>query len=433
MPAPARQLTFDLLGRIESRRLHSDDAVNSPEMARLDPRDRNLTTELVYGVLRHRATLDWLIKAHSSRPWQATEAGARIVLRMALYQFWKMDRIPDHALVNDAVELAKRRIGPGVAGYVNGVLRRLARLRPWDKDGWLAGAPEHVALSLPPWLWTRWRKRFGGRRAREFALSLLSPPPVAFRCDGASGGEAPSFAGFRESEVVPGAYLPDGAGEGAPPPDAYFQDEASQLIPFLGGAPPAGGAVWDACAAPGGKAAILAGIAGAGTVLVASDLDLRRAGRLREVLRRARAGCAVAPTVAVADARETPPFRALFDLVCADVPCSGLGTLRRNPEIKWRIQPEDLGALHETQRRILQSVAGAVRPGGRLLYSTCSTEPEENERVVEGFLREHGGFRVEAPVQPAGVGLWTGDDGMVRTFPGTRPWDGFFAALLVKV
>jgi 16S rRNA (cytosine967-C5)-methyltransferase len=444
MPSVSRQLAFDLLTRIEARRLHSDAAVNSPEMAGLDVRDRHLATEIIYGVLRHRGVLDWLLRTHSSRPWQGTAPGAKIILRMGLYQLWKMDRVPDHALVNDAVDMARHECGAGVAKYVNGILRQLARLRPWERDGWLSDAPEHVGVSLPSWLWGRWRKRFGRERAREFALSLLVPPAAAFRLPGGDADEAGGSclcSGFRKSEIVPGAYLPDVPDEkanektdgrdGVAPPGVYFQDEASQLVPFLAGPLSPGSRVWDACAAPGGKSAIIAEMAemaGTGTLLVASDMNLRRVEHLRGVLANVSSGAT--PLVFVADARFAPPFRAGFDLVCADVPCSGLGTLRRNPEIKWRIQPEDLKALQKTQARILASVASAVRPGGRLLYSTCSTEPEENEQVVGDFLETHGDFQLETPPQPAGIERWTGKDRMVRTFPSARLWDGFFAARL---
>ena len=453
MTAPSRQLAFRLLERIGANRLHSDDAVNSPEMANLSILDRHMVTEIIYGVLRYRATLDWLLKAHSSCSWQGIATSVKIILRMSLYQLWKMDRVPDHALVNDAVEIAKRTSGPGVARYVNGILRQLTRLRPWEEKDWLATAPEHVGVSLPPWLWTRWRKRFGRKMAREFALSLLTPPLLVFRlhdrmADGLDDrleheADDPCLDyGFRKSEIVPGTYIADRKSEltshvgayfqsayfqSAYFQSAYFQDEASQMIPHLAGPLPSGSRVWDACAAPGGKSAILAGMMDESGVLVSSDMNPRRMEHLRGVLRDAAGALVLA-----ADARLAPPFRSGFDLVCADVPCSGIGTLRRNPEIKWRIQPGDLKTLQKTQQQILHGVATAVRPGGRLLYSTCSTEPEENEQVVEDFLKIHADFRLEAPAQPAGMERWIGADLMVRTFPGTRLWDGFFAALLVR-
>ena len=427
----SRDLAFRLLERIETQNLNSDDAVNDPEMDCLDVRDRHLTAEIIYGVLRRRATLNWLLAGHSSRPWKDIPLKTKIILRMSLYQLWMLDRIPDHALVNDAVELAKRELGEGVSRYINGILRSLARLRPWTEKDWLAKAPEHAQVSLPPWLWARWRKRFGVAAAREYALSLLSPPRVAFRTGQNSKFEIPEeLFGFTEkSDIVPGAFFATDEERGHElPQEAYIQDEASQLIPWLAGPLSPGARIWDTCAAPGGKSAVFALMPCEGMLLVSSDSSPRRAKHLCSVLREVTA----APIVLAADARCAPPFRSAFNLVCADVPCSGLGTLRRNPEIKWRIQPADFDDLCKTQLQILTSVSTAVCPGGQLLYSTCSTEPEENERVIKNFLKTHPDFRLLAPIQPAGIERWTGNDRMIRTFPSRRLWDGFFAALLVR-
>ena len=437
MITKSRDLAFRLFERIEARRINSDDAVNDPEMDRLDVRDRHLVAEIIYGVLRRRATLDWMLAERSSRPWKEIAPKTKTILRMSLYQLWLLDRIPDHASVNDAVELAKRELGPGVSRYINGILRNLARLRPWNEKGLLDKAPEHVQFSLPSWIWTRWRKRFGRAAASEYALSLLSPPRAAFHT--ARGGiQRPGStvpdAGSplqEQSDIVPGAFFPNSSlltPNSSLPKGAYFQDEASQLIPWLAGPPAPGIKIWDACAAPGGKSAIFAGMSSEGMFLVSSDGSPKRAERLRSML----CEISAAPPVLAADARRPHPFRSGFDLVCADVPCSGLGTLRRNPEIKWRIRPEDFNGLRETQIQILTSVSTAVRPGGRLLYSTCSTEPEENENVINDFLETHSDFRLAAPEHPAGIERWTGSDLMVRTFPARRLWDGFFAALLIR-
>ena len=427
MISPARNLAFSLIERIEARRLNSDDAVNDPEMERLDVRDRRLAAEIIYGVLRLRAALDWMLAERSSRAWKEIAPKAKVILRMSLYQLWMLDRVPDHALVNDAVELAKRELGVGVSRYVNGILRGFTRQRMWDEKGRLNNAPEHAQVSLPTWLWTRWKKRFGHAAAKEYALSLLSPPLAAFRVG--AGFRSADTGTLKKSDIVPGAFFVlDGDNGDRRPPGAYFQDEASQLIPWLAGTLKPGSRVWDACAAPGGKSAVFASMDCEGMFLVSSDGSPSRAERLRRVLRES----AAAPPVLAADARVTPPFRSAFDLVCADVPCSGLGTLRRNPEIKWRVRPEDFKGLCETQRRILASVSTAVRPGGQLLYSTCSTEPEENEHIIESFLETHTDFRLQAPESPVGIERWTGSDMMVRTFPSKRLWDGFFAALLVR-
>jgi 16S rRNA (cytosine967-C5)-methyltransferase len=282
-------------------------------------------------------------------------------------------------------------------------------------------------VSLPEWLWDRWVRRYGESGARDFALSLNRPPQPAWRMAGAEKPPAQAVC----SDLVPGAYT--GARDPKRGRDEsirfQFQDEASQLIPHLLGRAHSGWRIWDACAAPGGKAAILCALCGESGRVVASDLSPDRAARLAKFLQ---SSSRLKADVLVADASGPAPFRARFDAVLADVPCSGLGTLRRNPEIKWRFRPEEFSALQRAQSRILASVSEAVRVGGRVLYSTCSTEPEENEEVVGSFLATHPGFDLKRPDAPPGIGAWTGRDRMVRTFPGPRLWDGFFAALLVR-
>jgi 16S rRNA (cytosine967-C5)-methyltransferase len=426
MVSPARKLSYRLLCQIESRRVFSDDALNSESMERLDVRDRHLATEIVYGTLRWQGALDYIIGGVSSRAWETVEPAVRALLRMSVYQMWQMDRIPDHALVNDGVELAKRELGRGTDKYLNGILRKLVRTRPWtEKDFWVQ-APPWVRGSLPHWLWQRWAGRYGETLAMEFALSLNCPPLPAFRL-GAGGAADLLPLEAVPSDLVPGAAIRI---SGISEQDRRFayQDEASQLIPHLL-APEAGWRVWDACAAPGGKTAILCRLCGSTGRVVATDIKDERIARLRLLSANVDAP---KPDIVVADASQSSPFRRDFDAVLVDVPCSGLGTLRRNPEIKWQFRAEDFVELQKTQRQILEAAAGSVRIGGRLLYSTCSTEPEENKQVVESFLSAHSGFRLEMPRHPPGIESWISGDKMLRTFPSTRLWDGFFAALMVR-
>ncbi len=426
MISPARRVCFDLLCRIESRGIFSDDAINSAGTEKLERRDRNLTTEIIYGCLRWQAMLDYILSKASARPWNEVHPRARVLLRMSAYQMWKMDRIPDHALVNDAVELAKLSIGRGIDRYINGVLRRLTGTRPWNERGFASEAPLWTQVSIPQWLWDRWASRFGENDAKTYALSLNSLPQIAGRLP-ESVSETHCLA---PSDLVPGAWiqLRCGSGEDADPPDGFRrQDEASQLIPHLFG-PVEGWAVWDCCAAPGGKSAILSAKCGQSGLLIASDLQCRRIPLLTDSLK----GAVCNSDCLVADASLFPPFSRKFDAVLADVPCSGLGTLRRNPEIKWNFAPEEFDSLQRIQTRILEASSKAVRIGGLLLYSTCSTEPEENEIVVQSFLRSHPEFVLKQPSFPEKIGEWTGSDGMVRTYPSSRLWDGLFAALLVR-
>ena len=207
-------------------------------------------------------------------------------------------------------------------------------------------------------------------------------------------------------------------------------DEASQLIPYLLGVEP-GWRVWDACAAPGGKSCILLELVGEGGYVFSSDTSVDRVQFMKRLLRTARPDSAGDDRIVVADARR-PPFRRPFDAVLVDAPCSGLGTLRRNPEIRWRMSEERLLKYRALQLEILASVSASVAPGGRLLYSTCSTEPEENEQVVSGFLASSPAFTLTVPTSPPNVGAFVDGKGLMRTFPGTRPWDGFFAALFER-
>ncbi len=424
MISPARKLAYKILCQIESRNVFSDNALNSDAMERLEVRDRNLTTELVYGTLRWQGTLDFILAAASSRPWQDVDPHAKVLLRMSVCQMWQMDRIPEHALVNDAVELAKREPGRGVDKYVNGILRHLTRTHPWNSD-FLQKAPPWIRASLPQWLWDRWRARYGEAAALDFALSLNRPPQPAFRCDGETVEKMPFEA--VQSDIVPGAGIRI-SGVAGRESGVRYQDEASQLVPYLIGSV-SGGSIWDACAAPGGKTAILCGSGNKAGRVVASDLSRERIARLRVLLK---GTVASRLDLLVADASQPSPFRRGFDAVLADVPCSGLGTLRRNPEKKWRFNPEDLASLQKNQMTIIGSVSAAVQVGGSLLYSTCSTEPEENEQVIEWFLDTHPGFSLESPSSPPGIENWVGEDKMFRTFPGPRLWDGFFAARMLR-
>jgi 16S rRNA (cytosine967-C5)-methyltransferase len=434
MISPARKLSYKLLLRIESQRLFSDDAVHSQDMEAIDPRDRRLVTEIVYGTLRWQGALDYVLAQLSSRPWKDVALGAKILLRMSFYQLWRMDRIPDHALVNDAVELAKRELGKGIDKYLNGILRNLTRNRIWNEESFLLDAPDWIQVSMPQWLWKRWCNRFGRDRAKEFALSLNNQPQAAFRIIGDSNQFETIPSGAIPSDIVPDAFIRNKSEDeieesSLQSENIQYQDEASQLIPYLLGPIPARFRVWDACAAPGGKTASLITIIGKSESVISSDLKWERAERMVRLLKEA--GVADS-NVLVADATLPLPFRDCFDVVLADVPCSGLGTLRRNPEIKWHFSPEDFVSLQKLQVQIMHNVSAAVRSGGRLLYSTCSTESEENERVIERFLESHSDFYLASPTYPEGIERWIGADQMVRTFPGSRLWDGFFAALLIR-
>lgn len=359
MIASARIAAFNALCRIILASVHSDDALNSEDISELDARDRNLATEITYGTLRWQSWLDYVLTGAVSRPRRAVEQPIVILLRMSLYQMSLMGRVPAHAVINDAVELARRAQMERASGFVNGVLRTLDRKRPWLLPDFHRDCPIWVRASLPRWLWQRWESRFGTDRAFEYAASLNRPPRPAIRLVNGESSAIESIigAGWTRSEIMPGTYLAANEERAIPGGDWYSMDEASQLVPCLFGSVD-GGRIWDACAAPGGKSAVLCERCGPRGVVVSSDSDPERARRMRDRLKSYNPDRSC---VLIMDAQTPPGFGPSFDAVLADVPCSGLGTLRRNPEIKWRLKPEQFGRLSARQNSILGQVASAVR------------------------------------------------------------------------
>jgi len=431
--AAARRTAYQLLQAIELQGWHSDDALHGDTVSRLAPVDRRLTTELVLGTLRWRGWLDFVVSQVSEREWPRVDPTVQILLRMSLYQISRMDRMPDYAVVNDATALAKLHLRPGPAAFVNAVLRRLSKARHWTTEGFRRSCPPWVRCSLPQWLWGRWSARWGPSRTESYALSLNRPPqPAVWTKGDLSGDQQASLEEVSTpSEFVPGAWLLR-AGESTPSLAAgllHIQDESSQLIPHLFGSLE-GKRIWDACAAPGGKLGILRLKAGPAGMAVGSDSSAERLRLARSLLGiRANDSC----PLLVADSLQPPPFRGYFDAVLADVPCSGLGTLRRNPEAKWRLNELKLEDLARIQRAILSQVSSAVRPGGLLLYSTCSTEPEENENNVDWFLEANRAYRLCHPTALPAISPWLDERGLLRSFPSERAWDGFFAALMLRL
>ncbi len=433
MISPARRICYQALLQVELQGVFSDDALNAGDVSALSLRDRNLVTEILFGTLRWRGWIDHILSGNVRRPWASVAPEIRTLLRMSLYQLMFLSRVPAYAVANDAVNLIKRGRRPGPDKFVNGVLRALLRTQPWRENAVVVACPDWARVSLPRWIWERWQGRFGKAAARSFALSLNTPPPHFVRLT--PGGEAQmdcsgAAAAMKPSVLVPGCYIFPTSLRRIPGMDhIHEQDEASQLIPFLLD-DIEGKRVWDACAAPGGKTKILRELVGGRGYVIASDLRESRVRRLKELLsidtRAARC------SLVAADASRPPPYLEPFDAVMVDVPCSGLGTMRRNPEIKWRMQESRLPEFHSFQRVVLEHAAAAVKTGGRLLYSTCSTEPEENEDVVHSFLNSNRDFTLVRPMSLPAAAPWIGQDHMFRSYPSERPWDGFFAALMVR-
>jgi 16S rRNA (cytosine967-C5)-methyltransferase len=352
--SPARTAAFDVLLRVESGGWASDLLLE--RSASLDSRDAGLASGIVFGALRHRAQLDCLIARYSGRAGKL-DPEVRVALRMGIYQIRYLERVPAHAAVSSSVELVKRARKRSAAGFVNAVLRKCGR----EPESWPS---REVDLSCPEWLLARWESQFGTEAAAGIAGAALREPEKYVR---------QGLAGPR------------------------FQDIGSQtIVPLLDLQP--GQRFLDLCAAPGNKTAQALEC---GVRATACDVHFHRIARLK----------GMGADLVCLDGTQPLPFSCKFDRILVDAPCSGTGTLGRNPEIKWRLKPEDLADLQGRQKAMLAHALASLAPGGALVYSTCSLEREENEDVVEtvapGLARD-----------------------TMRRLPGRDAGDGFFAAVI---
>ncbi len=405
-----------------------------------DPRDRSLAHDLATGVLRWRSALDAALAGSSTRPMERVDPEVLDILRLGIYQLRHRDRLPAHAVVSDAVALTRLAGHTSAGGFVNAVLRHVARhaAAAPTSDADLADASiDTLATSFahPEWLVARWVARLGAATAIEWMRFDNAPAPLTLRTVGAGATRealADRLAAAGVS-VVPSRWAAEGLvvtggnplDAPAPRPGFIVQDEASQVVGDLAASWPAGRRL-DVCAAPGGKTLALWGAREAGWV-VAGDRRPRRVRLLRETL--AGAGAGRVPIVQH-DAAGALPYRDVFDLALVDAPCSGLGTLRREPDLKWRREETDLASMADVQRRMLASAARVVAPGGILLYATCSSEPDENDAVADAFLAEHPAFEPAPPPPdaPPGVTSLLAGDGRLRTSPAVHGLEAFFAA-----
>ena len=448
--SPARAAAFDILLRVESQSSYASELLHSRAYDRFTAVDHSLTTELVMGVLRWRSLLDSQIATSSTQPLSKLDLEILTALRLAVYQLGWLSRIPARAAINESVELVKRARKRSAAPFVNAVLRKLAVLQVEDPQHSISGASaETLAASSahPLWLVERWIEAYGIDTALRICQHDQSVPVTAIRLRQPEAEDQLRDEGI---ELAPGAFLASArrVQHGDITKAAAFrsghcviQDEASQLVAALVGH---GTHILDCCAAPGGKTAAIAD-RNPDANIAAVELHPHRARLLRKLLRAhdpASETGAGDISVVAADARNLP-FAADFDRVLADVPCSGTGTLSRNPEIKWRLKPEDLADLQVRQLAILHSAMAEVAAGGRLIYSTCSLEREENEDVIERALEEGPSFRVVdcrtelECLQQQGELIWPDLSSLtrgqcLRTLPGVHPCDGFFAAILEK-
>jgi 16S rRNA (cytosine967-C5)-methyltransferase len=434
--APARVAAWRTLARVRAGATLAD-AIARERETLTDARDRALAHDLATGVLRWRSALDATLEAASSRPVTRVDPDVLDILRLGVYQLRHRDRLPAHAVVSDAVALARLASHTSAAGFVNAVLRRIGAGKPATAPDATPAGGSIDALAThfahPAWLVSRWAARFGVDGAIDWMRFDNEPAPLTLRALPSAGsrdalaerlgsagvGVAPARWATAGLVVTAGHPL-DAAGRGF-----IIQDEASQIVGEFAAAWPARRRL-DVCAAPGGKTLALWAADSEATV-VAGDRRPRRVRLLRETL--ARAGAGRVPIVQH-DAAGPLPYRDVFDLVLVDAPCSGLGTLRREPDLKWRRAETDLASMAALQRRMLAHAARAVAPGGVLIYATCSSEPDENDAVADAFLGEHTAFT--AAGRPAGwpeaLDALLGAHDRLRTSPIRHGLEAFYAA-----
>ena len=437
--SPARKAAFEILLRVTQEASYASELLHADDMEKLSAADHRLATELVMGVLRWQSALDAIIAAHSSKKLRELDVPVLIALRLGIYQLSFLDRIPPHAAIHESVELVKQSAKKSGAPFVNAVLRKSSTQakRTLEPRSSAATAAElSRAWAHPQWMVERWLREFGAEAAAAICEYDQRQPDTSLHIsnekvldeiqrDGitlAPGLLVTSARRVANGDVQQTPAVRDGR--------VSIQDEASQLVAMLAGH---GGKILDCCAAPGGKTRILAERNPMASI-VALELHPHRARLLRQRVRNSNV------EVKTGDIAQLPGAGD-FDVVLVDVPCSGTGTLARNPEIKWRLTANDLADLQQRQLTILNSAMKHVAAGGRLVYSTCSMETEENVAVVEKAMAVHPTFalvdsRKELErLRASGDLAWPSIDSLVRgqnlrTTPGIHRCDGFFAAIL---
>jgi 16S rRNA (cytosine967-C5)-methyltransferase len=456
--SPARIIAFDVLLRVAKQDAYADDVLRAELDASVKSEDAGLATELALGALRWQRLLDFVIDRCLKEPADVADVEVRIALRLGVYQLLFLDRVPARAAVHESVELVKRARKRSAANLVNAILRKISN-EPFPGESPAAAvalrfSPElpladrlGIQYSHPTWMVERWLRMYGEERTRNLLQANNRAPALsAYLLDpqlreGATISLQQTGCRIQPGRLLRDAWILEGgnpsASEAVRRGWVAIQDEASQAVARLV-APDPGNTVLDLCAAPGGKTLLLARAAGAPGRVVAVDLHANRVRSMKERLELS--GVRNVETM-VLDAEQPIPFETPFDRILVDVPCSGTGTLARHPEIRWKLQTEDLRDLHDRQARLLRNALPLLAPNGRLVYSTCSLESEENDSVVREVLSALGdGFKIADPrntlesilQESARTESRIGADGFFRTFPPEHGTDGFFAALIER-
>ena len=448
MTAPARTAAYHAVRAVSSGRADLPSALHASRGHLSDERDRALAAEIVTGTFRWQRSLDHLIEHFARRRVAKLDSEILAILRLSLYQLLHLSRVPASAVVDDAVDLTRAARKPSASGFVNAVLRQTLRQRhklplpgrpadPADRNAALAYLG--ITHSHPEWLVARWLDRYGFESAERWVQFNNETPSLTLRVNRLRATREEAIAALEQDDVdtEPTRFAGDGlvVTRGNPlrrPPDGlvFVQDEASQLVPAVVAAS-AGERILDLCASPGGKTLAMAADMNDVGRIVASDVRPKRLALLQETIKTAQSRCVSVVRVPQAGPL---PFDATFDAVLVDAPCSGLGTVRRDPDIKWRRQEQDLAGLAHDQLALLMRAADVVRAGGRLVYATCSSEPEENDGVVGNFIASRPSFRIVDLHTHAGAVITPFIDaqGFFRTTPSAHGLEAFYAALLIR-
>jgi len=443
MKLDSRHMALKILMRCQKRTCTLDKSIDMAEsqLKSLSRQDRNLCNAIVFGVLRHREHLDFIIKSFSKKPFANLDILVLYILRIALFQLLFLDRIPAFAAINTSIELAKEQTNKGTAGFINAVLRNA------DQNHHTLALPDlnknllaHIctAHSYPNWLIKRWIRFYGGEKTLALCQSINTIPPITLRVNTLKM-QRKVLGALLETQDFDVAYTnesPDGINISSPGKPVteiegfsqglfQIQDEAAQLVSQILNPKP-GEIVLDACAGLGGKACHIAQLMNNLGKVIAADLESHKLESLEAEARRLGIENIRVRQIDLLKAT-IKDFDGYFDRVLLDAPCSGLGVMRRNPDTKWKRTLKDVLRLSAQQKKMLNAAANLVKPGGILLYAVCSCEPEENEQVITAFLQKRKDYSLDTTME----GIKTADH-FFKTYPGQH-MDGFFAARLKRL
>jgi 16S rRNA (cytosine967-C5)-methyltransferase len=445
-PLSAREVALEILTRVEQDKAYSNLLLN--QMLQKHPLERvdaGLVTEIVYGTIQHLNTVDYYLNRFVAKGVQKLEPWVRNLLRLSLYQVVYLERIPPHAIVNEAVNIAKKKGHQGISGMVNGVMRNVLRQKDQLTISPSLPAAEQIALaySHPQWMVSRWISQFGELTAKLICEANNTPPKTSARVNTLQHSQAEMINMMQQegmaaktSELAPRGIIIEHGGnlaftrwfaEGG----ITVQDESSMLVAEAVNPEP-GMRVLDCCAAPGGKTTHLAEKMNDIGSIVACDVHEHKIALIREQANRLKLDSI---ETVCSDAADLPSLYAdeSFDCILLDAPCSGLGVIRRKPDLKWTKQEQEIADICVLQKKLLDSVHRLLRPGGILVYSTCTMEQEENQGMIQQFLERHPQFKLEA--FPQGMFAGKSDSasaGMLQILPHQYQSDGFFIARMRK-